>query len=137
MRITGNRRGSLGTHNSAYGALRAGGHRAIANSHDDNRRRALKLVLLAFLSLDLDFAESFQTRRLEAYERLLMDVMRGNLTLFVRRDEQEAAWKWVEPILSGWRQSVDPPKAYTAGTWGPAASTALLGREGFHWHEEL
>ena len=94
-------------------------------------------MVLNPVSLDLDFAESFQTRRLEAYERLLMDVMRGNLTLFVRRDEQEAAWKWVEPIMSGWRQSVDPPKAYTAGTWGPAASTALLGREGLNWHEEL
>ncbi len=89
------------------------------------------------VSLDLDFAESFQTRRLEAYERLLMDVMRGNLTLFVRRDEQEAAWKWVEPILSSWHKSADAPKPYTAGTWGPAASTALPGREGFHWHEEL
>lgn len=89
------------------------------------------------VSLDLDFAESFQTRRLEAYERLLMDVMRGNLTLFVRRDEQEAAWRWVEPILSSWAASTEPPKPYTAGTWGPAASTALLGREGFHWHEEL
>jgi glucose-6-phosphate 1-dehydrogenase len=89
------------------------------------------------VSLDLDFAESFQTRRLEAYERLLMDVMRGNLTLFVRRDEQEAAWRWVEPILASWAASSEPPKPYTAGTWGPAASTALLGREGFHWHEEL
>ncbi len=89
--------------------------------------------------LDLDFAETenFQNRRLEAYERLLMDVMRGNLTLFVRRDEQEAAWKWVEPIMANWSNSGEQPKPYTAGSTGPAASTALLGREGFHWHEEM
>ncbi|MDO9598213.1 MAG: glucose-6-phosphate dehydrogenase [Azoarcus sp.] len=94
-------------------------------------------MVLNPVSLDLDFAEGSQSRRLDAYERLLMDVMRGNLTLFVRRDEQEAAWKWVEPIMSSWNESSDPPKTYTAGTWGPAASTALPGREGFHWHEEL
>ena len=94
-------------------------------------------MLLNPVSLDLDFTEGAQSRRLEAYERLLMDVMRGNLTLFVRRDEQEAAWKWVEPIMSSWSKSGEPPKPYTAGTWGPAASTALLGREGFHWHQEI
>ena len=94
-------------------------------------------MLLNPVSLDLDFTEGAQSRRLEAYERLLMDVMRGNLTLFVRRDEQEAAWKWVESIMSSWSDSGEPPKPYTAGTWGPAASTALLGREGFHWHEEV
>ncbi|PKO49601.1 MAG: glucose-6-phosphate dehydrogenase, partial [Betaproteobacteria bacterium HGW-Betaproteobacteria-21] len=59
-------------------------------------------MVLNPVSLDLDFAEGSQSRRLDAYERLLMDVMRGNLTLFVRRDEQEAAWKWVEPIMSSW-----------------------------------
>lgn len=87
--------------------------------------------------LNLDFAESFKSRSLEAYERLLMDVMRGNLTLFVRRDEQEAAWRWVEPIMDTWKASTDKPKPYTAGTWGPAASSALLGRDGLAWHEEI
>jgi len=87
--------------------------------------------------LNLDFAEAFRSRRLEAYERLLMDVMRGNLTLFVRRDEQEAAWRWVEPILAGWHAAADRPKPYTAGTWGPAASSALLSRDGLSWHEEI
>ncbi|NMF87251.1 glucose-6-phosphate dehydrogenase [Aromatoleum petrolei] len=87
--------------------------------------------------LNLDFAEAFRSRRLEAYERLLMDVMRGNLTLFVRRDEQEAAWRWVEPILAGWEQSGERPKPYTAGTWGPSASSALLSRDGLCWHEEI
>jgi glucose-6-phosphate 1-dehydrogenase len=66
-----------------------------------------------------------------------MDVMRGNLTLFVRRDEQEAAWSWVEPIMEGWRATADRPKQYTAGTWGPAASNTLLSSSGMSWHEEL
>lgn len=86
--------------------------------------------------LDLDFKEVFQTRSPEAYERLLMDVIRGDLSLFVRRDEQAAAWKWVEPILDAWENNPEPPKPYTAGTWGPAASSALLSRDGFCWHEE-
>lgn len=89
------------------------------------------------VSLNLDFAETFRTRRLEAYERLLMDVMRSNLTLFVRRDEQEAAWRWVESILEGWQASRERPKHYTAGTWGPAASNTLLSSSGLSWHEEI
>ena len=89
------------------------------------------------VSLNLDFEEIFKTRRLEAYERLLMDAVRGKLTLFVRRDEQEAAWRWVEPILSTWAVSHDRPKQYTAGSWGPASSSALLSRDGLQWHEEV
>ncbi|MFT4171032.1 MAG: glucose-6-phosphate dehydrogenase [Rhodocyclaceae bacterium] len=88
------------------------------------------------VALDLDFSEAFRSRRLEAYERLLMDALRGNLTLFVRRDEQEAAWRWVEPILDAWAESPERPKPYTAGTWGPAASSALAGRDGLMWAEE-
>jgi len=88
------------------------------------------------VNLNLDFAESFRARRLEAYERLLLDAIRGRLTLFVRRDEQEAAWRWVEPILESWAASEDRPKTYTAGSWGPAASSALLSRDGLAWSEE-
>jgi glucose-6-phosphate 1-dehydrogenase len=87
--------------------------------------------------LDLDFKESFKTRSPEAYERLLLDVIRGNLALFMRRDELEAAWKWVEPILDTWAKSTEAPKPYNAGTWGPAASTVLLSRDGNYWHEEI
>ena len=86
--------------------------------------------------LDLDFKEVFESRSPEAYERLLMDVIRGDLSLFVRRDEQAAAWRWVEPILDAWESSPESPKPYTAGTWGPAASSALLSRDGLCWHEE-
>jgi len=91
---------------------------------------------LQAISLDLLFKEELKTRMLDAYERLLMDVIRGRLTLFMRRDELEAAWMWVEPIMHGWAAMNEPPKPYTAGTWGPAASSALIGRDGCAWHEE-
>jgi glucose-6-phosphate 1-dehydrogenase len=91
---------------------------------------------LQSISLDLLFKDSLKARMLDAYERLLMDVIRGRLTLFMRRDELEAAWKWIEPIMHGWANSNEPPKPYTAGTWGPAASSALVGRDGCLWHEE-
>lgn len=88
------------------------------------------------VALNLDFAEAFQQRQADAYERLLMDVLRGRLTLFMRRDELYAAWSWIEPIFTAWQEAGDAPKPYTAGTWGPAASSALLGRDGASWHEE-
>lgn len=100
-------------------------------------KRPGDLMRLHPVKLNLDFDETFRTRRIDAYERLLLDVMRNDLTLFVRRDEQEAAWLWVEPILQAWRESGDRPKPYIAGTWGPSASSALLGREGLAWCEEL
>jgi glucose-6-phosphate 1-dehydrogenase len=87
--------------------------------------------------LDLDFNKMFTSRRTEGYERLLLDVIKGKLTLFVRRDEQEAAWRWVEPILNTWQRLNIAPRLYSAGTWGPSASSALLARDGASWHEEL
>ncbi|MBL8481114.1 MAG: glucose-6-phosphate dehydrogenase [Rhodocyclaceae bacterium] len=87
--------------------------------------------------LNLDFGETFKSRQWDAYERLLMDVIRGNLTLFMRRDELDAAWRWVEPILHAWQKSEDRPKPYTAGTWGPAASNTLVARDGHCWHEDI
>ena len=86
--------------------------------------------------LELDFRESFKTPRMDAYERLLLDVLRGQLTLFMRGDELEAAWEWVEPILDHWEQDDTMPVPYTAGTWGPAAASALIGRDGLQWREE-
>ena len=88
------------------------------------------------VSLNLDFSEQFKQRPMDAYERLLMDVIRGKLTLFMRRDELDAAWRWVEPILDAWNSSDEKPKSYTAGSWGPAAASALLAREGSSWPEE-
>ena len=86
--------------------------------------------------LDMDFAKAFQIYAPEAYERLLMDVIRGNATLFMRRDEVEAAWRWVDPIREAWNQSVLEPRFYLAGTWGPASATALVERDGRSWYEE-
>ncbi|WP_026285371.1 glucose-6-phosphate dehydrogenase [Thiomonas sp. FB-6] len=87
--------------------------------------------------LNLDFLSTSNRRRADAYERLLLDVIRGQLGLFMRRDELAAAWRWVEPILETWQRDPAEPKWYTAGTWGPAASSALLSRDGASWHEEL
>jgi glucose-6-phosphate 1-dehydrogenase len=87
-------------------------------------------------SLNLSFAETFKSRLPEAYERLLMDVVRGNPTLFMRRDEVEAAWEWLEPILAAWAGSGEPVKRYAAGTAGPTAAIALIERDGRTWHEE-
>jgi glucose-6-phosphate 1-dehydrogenase len=89
------------------------------------------------MTLNLSFHDNGTGRRLDAYERLLMDVVRGRLALFVRRDELEAAWTWIEPILAGWQEQGDAPKPYTAGTWGPAASSALIGRDAMAWQEEV
>ena len=86
--------------------------------------------------LNLSFAQAFAERTPEAYERLLLDVVRGSQTLFMRRDELEAAWKWVDPIREAWDASRDAPQPYTAGTWGPTGSIALIERDGRTWHED-
>jgi len=88
------------------------------------------------VKLGLDLQQSSDKRRAEAYERLLMDVIKGRLTHFMRRDELEAAWMWVEPILDAWNAQDDKPKEYSAGSWGPAASSALMAREDLSWFEE-
>jgi glucose-6-phosphate 1-dehydrogenase len=90
---------------------------------------------LRYVPLDMSFASTFQVRNPEAYERLLMDVIRGNQTLFMRRDEVEAAWTWTDPILQGWTANADRPKPYTSGTWGPSAAIALIERDGRSWYE--
>ena len=90
---------------------------------------------LRHVPLDMSFAESFKVRNPDAYERLLMDVIRGNQTLFMRRDEVEAAWRWIDPILAGWEENGQKVQGYTAGTWGPSSSIALIERDGRTWHE--
>jgi glucose-6-phosphate 1-dehydrogenase len=96
-------------------------------------RGGLKLSQVA---LDLDLNGAFEdVRRRGAYERLYMDAIEGNGTLFVRRDEVEAAWHWVDDILSGWRNSAQGPKSYPAGTWGPSSAVTLTERHGHSWRE--
>lgn len=86
--------------------------------------------------LDLDFDKAFRTERVGGYERLLLDAIAGRLNLFVRSDEQEQAWRWVEPILDAWRDDPQGPRPYTAGSWGPPAASALVARDGCSWAEE-
>lgn len=86
--------------------------------------------------LDMSFAETFGGRHPDAYERLLMDVAAGNPSLFMRRDEVETAWRWVDPILEAWAIDEELPRPYVAGTWGPSAAIALIERDGRTWHEE-
>lgn len=85
------------------------------------------------VSLDMSFASTFNARNPDAYERLVLDVVRGNQTLFMRRDEVEAAWAWIDPILEAWANAVEAPKPYTSGTWGPSAAVALIERDGRTW----
>jgi glucose-6-phosphate 1-dehydrogenase len=88
-------------------------------------------------NLDIRFESTFNIRFPDAYERLLMDIVRGDQTLFMRHDEVEAAWIWVEPILEAWAARPDNPRPYPSGSWGPTSSIALIERDGRTWHEEL
>ena len=90
---------------------------------------------LKHVPLDMSFAGTFDARNPDAYERLIMDVVRGNQTLFMRRDEVEAAWKWIDTIQAAWQDNSQEVQGYTAGTWGPSASIALIERDGRTWHE--
>jgi glucose-6-phosphate 1-dehydrogenase len=101
----------------------------------ENRRNT---QTLAPVQLDLDFEHRFGSERVGAYERLLLDVIDGRLNLFVRSDEQEEAWRWVEPILQHWRsEETNGPRPYAAGTWGPSAASAMIARDGNAWSEEI
>ena len=91
---------------------------------------------LSPVSLDLDFDKAFASERVGGYERLLLDALAGRLNLFVRSDEQEQAWRWVEPILDAWAADTVGPRPYAAGGWGPAAASALVARDGHTWAEE-
>ncbi|MBM3927860.1 MAG: glucose-6-phosphate dehydrogenase [Sphingomonadales bacterium] len=84
------------------------------------------------LSLDTEFAG---TRRRIAYERLLLDLIEGDPTLFVRRDEVEAQWRWIDGIRAGWEANDVKPKPYPSGSWGPSAGIALTERDGVTWTE--
>ncbi|MGH8077401.1 MAG: glucose-6-phosphate dehydrogenase [Lysobacter sp.] len=91
---------------------------------------------LSQVALNLDMQEEFAAhRRRLAYERLYLDALEGNSTLFVRRDETEAAWQLIDAIHDGWRQSGIVPKAYPAGTAGPGSAVTLTERHGHGWLE--
>ncbi|WP_294769100.1 glucose-6-phosphate dehydrogenase [uncultured Rhodoferax sp.] len=108
----------------------------LAQGQDNRQSRAAASQTLAPVQLDLDFDKRFGSERVGAYERLLLDVIDGRLNLFVRSDEQEEAWRWVEPMLEHWAADSTGPRLYAAGTWGPSASSAMIARDGFCWSEE-
>ena len=86
------------------------------------------------LNIAMPDAFSGAVRRI-AYERLLLDLVEGDQTLFVRRDEVEAQWEWIDAIRALWDEEGLTPKTYTAGSWGPSAAIALAERDGVTWHE--
>jgi glucose-6-phosphate 1-dehydrogenase len=108
----------------------------LAQGQDNRQGNRTASQTLAPVQLDLDFDKRFGTERVGAYERLLLDVIDGRLNLFVRSDEQEEAWRWVEPILDAWQHDADGPRPYAAGTWGPSASSAMIARDNHWWSEE-
>ncbi len=88
--------------------------------------------------LDMSFADALGDdveEAPEAYERLVMDVIRGNQTLFMRGDEVEAAWAWTDPIIEGWEERNDVPKPYDVGSAGPDDAAMMLHRDGRRWRE--
>jgi glucose-6-phosphate 1-dehydrogenase len=85
------------------------------------------------VEMDFAYESAFHGVLPEAYQRLLLDVLRGDTTLFTRSDELEAAWRFVTPVLEFWESSNTKLEPYAAGTWGPAAADQLLARSGFHW----
>jgi glucose-6-phosphate 1-dehydrogenase len=93
-------------------------------------------VRLREVPLDIGLANAFsENRRRIAYERLLLDLIEGDPTLFVRRDEVEAQWTWIDGIRAAWAERGMTPRPYAAGTWGPSAAIALTERDGISWHE--
>jgi glucose-6-phosphate 1-dehydrogenase len=93
-------------------------------------------IKLQQTKLDLSFSETFSSQKVfGGYERLLLEAMRGNSTLFISREETEQAWTWVDSIQRAWARLSDKPRSYTAGTWGPNAADALLARDGRTWED--
>jgi glucose-6-phosphate 1-dehydrogenase len=86
--------------------------------------------------LDLSFSDTYENQRVvDAYERLMLEVINGNQSLFVSRDEVEAAWTWADSIIDAWQSTNESPKAYAAGSWGPVSSISLIARDDRQWVE--
>ena len=93
-------------------------------------------VHLEEVTLDVSLTAAFagQRRRI-AYERLILDLLAGDQTLFVRRDEVEAQWTWIDSIIDGWKEAGVKPSPYASGNWGPSSAIALIERDGASWHD--
>jgi len=85
------------------------------------------------VAMDFAYAEAFEEQPHDGYERLLLDALVGDPTLFIRADEAESAWRVCQPILDGWAEGVDSLAPYPAGTWGPREAARLMERDGRHW----
>ena len=85
------------------------------------------------VTMDFNYKQAFTEALPEAYERLLLDVLRGDSTLFMRSDELEAAWQFVTPILDYWRTNKVVPEPYRAGTWGPRIADTMLINDSRAW----
>lgn len=85
------------------------------------------------VTMEFRYATSFGAEPPEAYERLLLDTMMGDSTLFARRDEVETAWSWLDPLLAAWKDDPSGPDLYAAGTWGPASADHLVEKDGRRW----
>jgi glucose-6-phosphate 1-dehydrogenase len=86
--------------------------------------------------LDLSFSDTYNDERVvDAYERLMLEVLNGNQSLFVSRDEVEAAWTWADSIIEAWKTTNEKPKPYAAGSWGPVSSISLIARDDRQWVE--
>jgi glucose-6-phosphate 1-dehydrogenase len=90
-------------------------------------------VRTAPVTMEFRYATSFGAEPPEAYERLLLETMLGDSTLFARRDEVETAWAWLDPLLNAWASRPGGPDAYAAGTWGPRSADELIERDGRQW----
>ena len=93
-------------------------------------------IRLREVPLDLSLDKEFKERRRIAYERLLLDLIEGDQTLFVRRDEVEAQWRFIDSIRAGWSANGTQPKSYPSGSWGPSSAIALTERDGITWQDD-
>ena len=97
-------------------------------------KRPVLQVQVENVAMNFDYAKTWKTDLPEAYERLLLDVLRGDSTLFTRSDEVEAAWRIIDPVLAAWSENADiPVHTYPAGSWGPARADVLLNESGHKW----
>ena len=93
-------------------------------------------IRLRSIPLNITMPDAFAgPKKRIAYERLLLDLIEGDQTLFVRRDEVEAQWGWIDKIRAGWTEHGSKPKSYSAGNWGPSAAIALAERDGVTWND--
>ena len=97
-------------------------------------KRPVLQVQVENVAMNFDYAKTWKTELPEAYERLLLDVLRGDSTLFTRSDEVESAWRIIDPVLKAWSAYADiPVYSYEAGTWGPKRADELLAERGHKW----